>query len=248
MYRGRYFIRETIYICGDYMDAVVYPVFQPAGKRRKKCKPTSETQARLNQRNAEKKLTRLVHANFTGKDIAIHITYAVPPKSEEEAQKDLYNYIRRVKRAREKAGLAPLKYISCTERGGRGGRFHHHIIMNGGMDRDELERLWGKGYANTKRLQFGESGVSGLARYIVKDKHFFKRWNASRNLIQPAPVTRDGVLCRADIEEMAAAIEKKEAWRHFEEKYKGFLLTDAKYTMNEVNKSLYIMFDMRRQR
>lgn len=248
MYKGRYFIRETVYICGDYMDAEIYPVFQPAGKRRKKCKPTSEVQTRVNQRNAEKKITRLIHENFNRKDIAMHLTYDIQPESKERAQRDLYNYIRRVNRAREKAGLLPTKYISCTEIGGRGGRFHHHIIMSGGLDRDMLEQLWGKGFANSKRLQFGEDGVTGLAHYIVKDKQFFKRWNASRNLIQPAPMTRDGVLCRTDMEEMAAAIEKKEAWRYFEEKHKEFLLTDAKYTMNEVNKNIYIQFDMRRRR
>ena len=55
MYKGRYFVRQTMYVCGDYMDADIYPVYQPAGKRRKKCRPTSKIQERLNQKNAEKK-------------------------------------------------------------------------------------------------------------------------------------------------------------------------------------------------
>ena len=52
MYRGRYFIRESVYVCGDYMDADIYPVFQPAGKRRARCKPTSAIQEKLNQKTA----------------------------------------------------------------------------------------------------------------------------------------------------------------------------------------------------
>ncbi len=56
------------------------------------------------------------------------------------------NYIRRIQRLRKKRGLPPLKYIAVTERGKKGGRYHHHITINGGIDRDELESLWGLGY------------------------------------------------------------------------------------------------------
>ena len=58
MYQGRTFIRESVYVCGNYMDADIYPVFQKPGRRRSRCKPTSEIQKRLNQKNAEKRLTR----------------------------------------------------------------------------------------------------------------------------------------------------------------------------------------------
>lgn len=75
MYQGRTFIRESVYVCGNYMDADIYPVFQKPGHRRSRCKPTSEIQRRLNQKNAEKRLTRLVHTNFTEDDIALHLTY-----------------------------------------------------------------------------------------------------------------------------------------------------------------------------
>lgn len=75
MYRGRHFIRECIYVCGNYMDADIYPVFQPAGKRRARCKPTSAIQEKLNQRNAEKKITRLAHARG-----CIHKSKRDPPR------------------------------------------------------------------------------------------------------------------------------------------------------------------------
>ena len=118
MYTGRTFNRESVYVCGDYMDGDIYPVFQAPGKRRSRCKPTSEIQQKLNQKNAEKKLTRLVHSNFTEDDIALHLTYrpGEEPQTEEEAQHILSNYIRRLKRRYAKLGLE-LKYISCTEYG-----------------------------------------------------------------------------------------------------------------------------------
>ena len=55
---------------------------------RDRCKPTSEIQQKLNQKNAEKKLTRLVHSKFTEDDIALHLTYhpGEEPQTEEEAQ------------------------------------------------------------------------------------------------------------------------------------------------------------------
>lgn len=246
MYQGRYFIRQTVYVCGDYMDADIYPVFQPPGKRRKKCRPTSDIQANLNQKNAEKKITRLVHTNFTGADIALHLTYDKAPETAEKAQRDLYNFIRRIKRLRKKLGLSALKYISCTEIGKKNRRVHHHMILSGGVDRDVLEELWGKGYANSKRLQFHEDGVTGLAHYIAKDKHFFKRWNQSRNLVQPVPIVKDGGVSMDQVAQMADAIEKKQAYGYFEGMWPEYRLTGAAFTRNGVNRGSYVHIEMRK--
>ena len=249
MYKGKTFNREQVYVCGEYMDADIYPVFQKPGARRKRCKPTSEIQAKLNQRNAEKKLTRLVHNNFTENDIALHLTYrnGEEPENEADALRVLGNFIKRLKRRYKKAGKE-LKYISCTEYGKKTGRVHHHLIINGGYDRDEIEKLWGRGYANSKRLQFEEDGVTGLAHYIAKDKHFFKRWNQSRNLDIPEAAQYDGQLNMDDIAEIKEAIDSKSAYQYFEERYPDFELVEAVYTQNNINRGIYIHFEMRRRR
>ena len=249
MYKGKTFNREQVYVCGEYMDADIYPVFQKPGARRKRCKPTSEIQAKLNQRNAEKKLTRLVHNNFTENDIALHLTYrnGEEPENEADALRVLGNFIKRLKRRYKKAGKE-LKYISCTEYGKKTGRVHHHLIINGGYDRDEIEKLWGRGYANSKRLQFEEDGVTGLARYIAKDKHFFKRWNQSRHLDIPEAAQYDGQLNMDDIAEIKEAIDSKSAYQYFEERYPDFELVEAVYTQNNINRGIYIHFEMRRRR
>jgi len=248
MYTGRTFNRESVYVCGDYMDGDIYPVFQAPGKRRSRCKPTSEIQQKLNQKNAEKKLTRLVHSNFTEDDIALHLTYrhGEEPQTEEEAQHILSNYIRRLKRRYAKLGME-LKYISCTEYGKTSGRVHHHVILSGGLDRDTIEKVWGLGYANSKRLQFNESGVTGLAHYIVKDKHFFKRWNQSRNLTIPQCAQFDGQLNMDDIADIEEAIECGTQWQWFEDRYPDFQLVEATCYKNNINRGTYIHFEMRRR-
>lgn len=248
MYTGKTFNRERIYICGDFMDGDIYPVFQPAGKRRSRCKPTSEIQKRLNQRNAERKLTRLVHANFGEEDIALHLTYrrGEEPETEEEARKILSNYIRRLKRAYSKQGKE-LKYISCTEYGKRGGRVHHHLIINAGLSRDETEKIWGHGYANSKRLQFDENGATGLARYMTKDRHFYKRWNQSRNLVTPQAATFDGRISMGDINDIAEEIEAGFGGGQFEKIYPDFELTEVSVYRNNINRGAYIHFEMRRK-
>ena len=78
------------------------------------------------------------------------------------------------------------------DRGKRGGRYHHHITVNGGIDRDTLESMWEYGYANSRRLQFTEDGLAGLGNYIVKSPVGGKAWTASKNLVDPEPRTRDG--------------------------------------------------------
>lgn len=248
MYRGRTFNREQVYVCGDYLDGDIYPVFQKPGKRRRKCKPTGEIQKKLNQRNAEKRLTRIVHMNFTERDLALHLTYDAQhePLSAEDALRIVQNYLKTLKRRYAKAGKE-LKYILSTEYGGRGGRIHHHLIVSGGIDRDLLESLWGRGYANSKRLQFGENGVTGLAHYISKGGASYKRWSGSRNLVKPEAATFDGKLTVEEVKELAEAIEDGLAYDWFEERYPEFELVSCEASRNGINQGFYIHFEMRRR-
>ena len=233
--------REKRYYCGEYLDAYIYPVFETGrrgGGKRMKRKPSTEAQKKLNQRHREEKVTRLFHNNFTPEDLEIHLTYAVSPESDEEAARNLRNYIRRIQRLRKKLGLPPLKYIAVTERGKRGGRYHHHITVNGGIDRDVLENLWANGRANTRRLQFDENGLAGLAYYITKSAIGKKAWNASKNLVDPEPKIRDGHISGRKARELA---EHKQDWARFEALYPGYLASGpAEAFHNDVNGGIYL--------
>ena len=236
----RTFYREKRYYCGEYLDVFIFPVFE-TGKRSsgrgKKRKTTSAAQKKLNQKHRERKLARLLHSNFTPDDLELDLTYSVQPENDEEAARLLRNYIRRIQRLRKKRGLPPLKYIAVTERGKKGGRYHHHITINGGIDRDELESLWGLGYANSRRLQFTENGLAGLAHYITKAPVGSKAWNASKNLADPEPRTRDGHISARQARELARDTSDK---REFEKLYPGYFLADAGAFHNDVNGGVYL--------
>ncbi|MBO5969368.1 MAG: hypothetical protein J6S14_12810 [Clostridia bacterium] len=239
--------RERRYFCGDYLEVDIYPVFQKAGKRGQKAKPTSEVQERLNEHNAIEKLIRLLNANFTGEDYEFHLTYTDEnlPEDVEEAKKDIQNFIRRVKTLRRRLGLEDLKYICVPEGGFEGTRFHFHITMNGGVDRTLIEELWGYGYANGKRLQFNENGVEGLARYVTKqfsahkdELPFGKRWTASKNLHVPEPVDRDGRISAKKAKELATF--ECESREPFEKLWEGYTLSRVEPFYNDVNGGYYL--------
>ena len=129
-------------------------------------------------------LALLMDANFGRNDLHVTLTYRGTPPDYEQARKDVRNYLRAVKRMREKAGLPEMKYIYVIEEEGGDGekrRIHVHLMMTGGISREALEEKWGRGYANCDRLQPEEgTGLLELARYFTKqgmEKHR-RAWSA----------------------------------------------------------------------
>lgn len=270
--RCRY--REKIYKTGDYLEAEIYPVFhQGSGKSRRKAKykPTSAMQARLNQRRAERELTRTLNANFTDGDYELTLTFSDEslPDRYEEAYKLAVNYLRRVKRLYVRQGYPEFKYVIVPG----GGRFHFHIVMTGGVGREEIEGLWKLGYANSKRLKFAEGGVAGLAHYISnqlaeadKDEDMFggmaideetgevteerirkkgaRRWSCSKNLIRPEAETRDGRISATRVEELCTV--DAESRKAYEKLYPGYSFSSAKGYYNPENGGYYIQIIMKK--
>jgi len=229
--------RETTYVCGEYLDVYIYPVHKRPGPRSKKEKPSTATQAKLNARHAAEKLTRLLHSNFTPTDISLGLSYQENPKDDEQAKRDIQNFIKRLQRRRKKLRLPPLKYISVTEKS-RTGRYHHHVVVNSGIDRDEMERLWALGFANSKRLQFGEKGLTGLAKYLVKTPIFGKRWNASKNLVDPRPQTDDNrIRSRRKAAALARDPEDRQPW---EQLYPDYIMAEVIPFHNDENGGVYL--------
>jgi len=248
--------REKRYYCGEYLDAYIYPVFATGKRKGKRTerKPSTEAQKKLNQKHREEKLARLFHANFTPEDLELHLTYEVQPENDEEAKRELTNFIRRLRRYLKSHGKCDLKYIAVTERGKRGGRYHHHVtisVIGGSIDRDVLEKLWtdteGHGYANSRRLQFNKEGLEGLAKYITKstDREPGKKsWTASRNLVDPEPKTRDGRISGKKARELA---EKSQDSTKFESLYPGYLMSKVEVFHNDVNGGCYLFVRLYRE-
>ena len=175
---------------GSLTEVECYPVYQGDYHRSlKKARPTSEAVRIVNDRNARKRFERLAECNFrAGQDYAITLTYAGDaPEDQDRCHRDLVNYLARVNRLRKKRGLNRARVMAVIEIGKKG-RLHHHLLMEGGLSRDEMEQLWGHGYANCDRIQ-GDS-LGGLTRYMTKGfsskresgRH---RYYYSRNLMQP---------------------------------------------------------------
>ena len=239
--RCRY--REKIVRYGDYMDVSIYPVFSTKFKngRRSKFRPSSDGQAALNRWNSVQKLHRLIAANMTSKDIKCELTYKTEPESIEQAEKNVYNFFRRMKRLYAKRGLPEFKYFSRIEQGKKSGRFHHHIIITGGILPQELAEVWGLGYVRrVQPLQFGQTGIDGLAGYYcgfkkgdeIEDSITYKRWSCSKNMIKPEePKPNDYRYTQKQVKELNSV---KDDYRELEKLYPGYFC-GAVLSLNDIN-------------
>ena len=88
----------------------------------------------------------------------------------EEAMRNMRNYIDRLNYRRRKMGLPNVKYIYVTEYDPHAKiRWHHHIIMDGLLDRDTVEKIWKHGERNqVRRLEYDKDGLSGMANYVTQ--------------------------------------------------------------------------------
>ena len=154
---------------------------------------------KTNSKRAVRYLEALVHSNFGQDDYLLSLTYDDEhlPESESQAKKMFSRFMDRVNYRQKKMGLPNAQWVAVIETT-RAGRFHHHIIIKCGLDRDALEKIWGKGRANTKRLQPDRvEGLGAVVKYIAKefiddDKPKNKRsWDCSKNLVKPWDTVND---------------------------------------------------------
>ncbi|MBN1048733.1 rolling circle replication-associated protein [Clostridium botulinum] len=218
------YMKKTI-ISGNVVESELYPVWKcrndiprlPIGE-------SSEAQRRLNDKNAKKKIVRLVNTNFNKDDLMVTLTYADNhlPK-EDEAKRDIENYIRRLKRRRKKEGLPELKYLYVIEyvndpSVSKKIRVHHHIIINK-MDRDIAESVWKKGRTDSMRLQPDDFGLTGIAKYVAKGLLQGRRWSYSKNLKKPIITKNRTTLTKRRVEKIAKRPDEYQEF--FESVYKG---------------------------
>ena len=243
--------RTRTTVAGPRLEAEVYPVFgrstEAVLRRAKKTNITTEKQARLNHERSLRHLVQLVDGNFSEKDIHLTLTYRNAP-TYERAQKDVRNFLLKVKRLREKREMDALKYIYTIEgdEDGTKERIHIHLLMNGDMDREELERIWAKGYANADRLRPDENGLEAIARYIAKQQRNKRKWCASRNLKQPKSRTSDSKCSRTRVRRIAYDF-RNEAKAEMEKLYPGYQFVKCSVRFSDVVDGAYIRCVMRKK-
>ena len=259
---GRMGYRRRTTVSGPRIDAEVFPVFgrhQRGELRRAKSQITREAQQRANDERSRRHLIQLVEANFTEKDVSITLSYDGAAPEPGRVDKDVRNFIARVKRQRERMGLGEMKYIysiggdEMPAAGYSGKRPHIHMIMTGGIDRDTLEMIWGKGFANADRLQPRDSGLGGIAVYFTKQKQDrpekpgARKWRGSRNLKQPIRRSRDAKMPNARVRRIAYDFRNK-AKEVMERLYPGYVFQECQVRYSDVTDGVYIRCVLRRRR
>lgn len=187
-------IRTKSYICGDYRHVYLYPVYGYGGKRRRKrYRPTSEQQAELNARRAEKRLEMLLETNFDEHDYFFTCTYEphLRPGKDEEALRQAKNFIRRLQYRCKRQGLPEPVAVWCTELSKENKLYHHHFVIKCALPFDTLAQIWGKGRAQGGHLHFAADGMTGLSKYLPKEPIGTVRYHATRNLKKPQELQDD---------------------------------------------------------
>ena len=201
---------------------------------------------RANDRRAERRLVQLINANFGRGDYHITLTYHGGAPDYATCKHDVQLYLARVNRARARIGLPKAGYVYAVEdvQDGREVRTHAHLIIHGGMPREELERIWGKGYANTYALEPSERGLEGMAKYLIKAQRGRKKWIPSKGLKKPQERVSDVKLSNARVRQIAMDAENM-ARAVLERAYPGHLLVDCRVRWSDRVDGCYISALMR---
>ena len=172
---------------------------------------TSPKQAKLNDRRAWEYLEMLIEMNFGAGDYHLSLTYDKKylPETDEGAKRDYDRFLVRAKKLYRSYGikLVPLMIMSQSKNRGALVRLHMHVIMQGGVPREEIEALWrgpdksgrckpGKekkrlgpklGFADCDRLQPDGNGLAALCAYLKKQPRdgIARRWYAGIGLKKP---------------------------------------------------------------
>ena len=246
---GRMGYRTRTTVAGPRLEVEIHPMFgrEDAGRARAaKKNETPDSVKKLNRERAIRHLIQLADANLTDKDIHLTLTYRKAP-TEKRAYADVDNFIRTVKRRREEYGLSPMKYFYTVEgnENGTKERLHAHVLMTGGISREELEEIWAKGWANADRLQPDERGLEAIIRYITKEQK--KRLcHQSRNMVRPKQRTSDSKVSNAKVKRIARDF-KAEAKEIMEKLYPKYMYVDDDVKFSDSVDGVYIRVLMRRK-
>ena len=205
---------------GNQFEVEIYPAFKfdsaiPETIVRSR-RESRESQKNLDERNARKRLNRLVHSNFEAGDYWLHLTFDNDnlPETLEDAERLASNFFRRINRLRKKNGLDNAKYIYVVEEGEYGTeRFHLHLVMDRELDVESVLSKWKHGSTTTKIINFyGDNSLMGICKYLSKDPEVYKktafrlkgkrRWGASKNLKQPKESVNKTKFSRAKVNGM----------------------------------------------
>lgn len=188
------------------------------------------------------------------------------PLDEDDARRVWNNYMARVRYHLKRIGgdtkdLKHLYVIEVTREPNPADprplppRFHFHCLISApGLSRDDLERIWGRGYAQARHLDFHDNGLEGLTKYITKQRGLerydaegrrYRRWGRSKNLKEPTVTVSDRKISRRRAAEVAADVNN-DGKRIFEGIYAGYRCEEVKVKYSDFVAGAYIYARLRR--
>lgn len=209
------FVREkSVKSAERYKDVNIYLLTTEQdtfSRKRVRKKLSTPKQVKQDWKYAKQYATQLVNANFTNGDYILTLTYDDEPLSREEAERNVENYVARLKTLYRRLGI-PFRAFWVTGGGhpkkdGGVTRFHHHLIISGGADRDWVEAAWnykdinriplstskkeldflvssrGEGNrveSSRAKIKKTEFGLEPIVKYMVKPAHCSPNPNAKR--------------------------------------------------------------------
>ena len=204
---------EKDYIAVNHIEREFYfqGKYGSKGEKREKKKHSSLEIKEYNHKQQEKKIRRLIQANFFEHDYYVTLKYKKGTRKDIKGfQKDVGKFLR-IMRDRYKRMGVPFKFIYRIEIGSRGGP-HVHIIFNRIEGTDTMiKESWKRASEDAGSFQMetldNENGFERLAAYICKqpdeevkgqlkfacieesNKNVFTV-STSRNLVRPEPVKK----------------------------------------------------------
>lgn len=253
-------VRTRTVRAGEFLEVEAYPLITleaPAREEYRK-RSTSAAQRKINLENARKRVRRLLENNFSSGDFVLHPTFDYGfedygfanakekreefyrrgyPLGDDDARKEIRNFIKRVKRYIKRHGgdVKAFKYLYVIEKtkeprdgdiNAVAAHYHYHMAMSGCgvLTISTINELWDKGYTKAEPVDMRFNGLKGLGRYMVKQSRT-TRWAKSRNLAEPEIRVSDRKISRRRLAQIAREVQYagKEI---FEKLYPGYRLEE----------------------
>ena len=170
---------------------------------------TSEQKIKANEREAVKKLGRILNSNFGDGFLFVTMKYEPEylPEDMEAARKSARKYLKKV---REK--IPGMKYVMVTAnyspKRHRPARLHHHMVVPV-ESIDILSALWTVGTFYVERVS-NPGDLTTLAAYLVDNVHDLpagqKKWTTSQGLDKPIYTEPKPVEDLANVQPIAGAV------------------------------------------
>ncbi len=270
-------VRTVTVRAGRSLEVMVHPrgPLSIEARREAKQRRTGPAAQRINERNRERRVMRLIEENFSEKAVVLALTYAYPvveyelcnpedlakeydetgmPWDEDRVKVDMRNYWAKLKRRMDGHGRE-LKWVQVIEEGkdqpieGLPRKYHVHAIVEGpGVTRDLCKQIWEHGSTRADEFDLKNDGAARLGRYMTKQKRCGRWFSHSRNLRQPKVTVSDRKVSRRRLMRMAADVTR-DGKEILEALYPGYRLMETPVvTYSDFAPGCYIYARLRRWR